>query len=245
MDYDKVGDRYREGRAEPQRDLDALWDAVEPFIPTQRPLTVLDVGAGTGIFTRAWPQWCDCQVVAVEPSSGMRATAASTGIPPEAAMLAGVGEAVPLRSASVHVAWLSTVLHHLRDRHGCVAELRRVVTGGGVVFVRGLFADLGHVGWLRFFPDADALRATFLSAADTATLFADHGFGLTVGVEVDTRVDVTARDVAVWARRMRNADTLLGAFGDAEFEGGVAALESYRSNEPLGSRLGLLAFVRP
>lgn len=244
VDYDKVAHRYQEGRRVSDTALGEWWQAVAPFLPRRRPLTVLDLGAGTGIFTRAWPRWCDCRVVAVEPSPGMRSTASLTGIPPQAAMIAAVGEALGLVEASVDVAWLSTVFHHLRDRRACIAELRRVLAPGGVVLVRGLFADRGEVGWLRFFPGAEAARARLPSTVVTAALFAERDFDPTSEVEVGGGVYETARDAARWARRMRDADTLLGAFTDEDFDRGVTALEAAPSSERLANRLALLAFTR-
>jgi len=244
VDYDKVAGRYQEGRRISQTALERWRHAVAPFVPQRRPLTVLDLGAGTGIFTRAWPRWCDCRVVAVEPSQGMRSAASLAGIPPQAAMIAAVGEALGLRAGSVDVAWLSTVFHHLRDRRAAVAELRRVVAPGGVLLVRGLFADRGDVGWLQFFPGAEAARATFPSAVAAAALFAEHDFEPTSALEVDGRVYETTTDAARWARRMRHADTLLAALSDEDFETGVAALEASPFSEPLANRLALLAFTR-
>jgi len=244
VDYDRVAARYQEGRAISDAGLDAWWRAVAPFVPPARPLTVLDLGAGTGIFTRAWTRWCECRVVAVEPSEGMRAAAVMTGLPPKATLVAGVGEMLGLRTGVVHVAWLSTVFHHLRDRQACAEELRRVIMPGGTVLVRGFFCDRGEVGWLRFFPGANSARATFPSAASAAALFSEHGFEPVGALEVQGRSYTTARDAARWARRMRHADTLLGAFTSTDFEQGVAALESTTSDQPQANRLTLLAFVR-
>jgi ubiquinone/menaquinone biosynthesis C-methylase UbiE len=243
VQYDKVAATYQGGRALSDPML-AVWrKAVTPLLPTGRPLTVLDLGAGTGIFTRAWPRWCDCRVVALEPSRAMRATAAEAGIPEQAGFVAGVGEALPIRTGSVDVAWLFTVLHHLHDPHRCAGELRRVVVRGGLVVICGFFADRGQVGWLSSFPGAERARARFPSAAATVALFAGAGFEVPEIGEVESRLHESAGDAATWARQMRRADTLLASFSDADFEVGVATLEA-DPTAPIVNRLVLLAATK-
>jgi len=243
VDYDHIARRYQEGRALTDPALDLWWAAASRFLPTTRPLTVLDLGAGTGIFARAWPRWCDCRVIAVEPSEGMRSEAVEAGMPFPVALMAGEGEAVGLRSGSVDVAWLSTVIHHFKDRRAGVEELGRVVRSGGTVLVRGFFADRGEVGWLQFFPGADAARSRFPSTTAISALFSDCGFEPVGAVDVDGHLYETARAAASWARRMRHADTLLGAFSDEDFRQGVAALDASASDQALANRLTLLAFT--
>lgn len=242
VEYDKVGERYQAGRVLPDSVLDAWRAAVWPFLPSARPLTVLDLGAGTGIFTRAWPRWCACRVVAIEPSHGMRAAAIVAGIPKEAVFIAGAGEALALRDKVVDVAWLFTVFNHLRDPRRCAKELRRVVASKGTVMICGLFADRGEVGWLPFFPGAETVRSKFPSASATIDLFAETGFKLLAGLEVESPIHKSAGDAAGWARRMRSADSVLSSFNDTDFELGVAALEAAPS-EPIVNRLTMLAFT--
>ncbi len=247
MVYDRIAAGYQQGRALGDSELAAWRDAVVPFLPPRRPLTVLDVGAGTGIFARAWPTWCQCRVVALEPSAGMRAEAAgalSPESPRDSSLVAGAAEAIGLRDGCADVAWLSAVWHHVRDRRACVSELSRVLVPGAAVLMRGLFSDLGEVGWLRFFPRAEAARARFPSASDAAALFGAQGFEAAGAFEVDGRRHVTPREAAAWARRMRDADTLLGGFSDDDFHAGVAALEASASDRRLASKLALLVFVR-
>jgi ubiquinone/menaquinone biosynthesis C-methylase UbiE len=59
--------------------------------------------------------------------------------PEQVQMLGGTTQHLALRDTSVDVAWLSAVIHHLSDLLRCVGELRRVLTGDGVVL-----AVIGH-----------------------------------------------------------------------------------------------------
>ena len=54
---------------------------------------------------------------------------------------AGAAESIPLKDNSCGLAWLSHVWHHVRDRHACARELRRVLGHGSTVLVRGTFGD--------------------------------------------------------------------------------------------------------
>ncbi|MGH9029160.1 MAG: class I SAM-dependent methyltransferase [Acidimicrobiales bacterium] len=68
----------------------ARWKlAVVPFVPVRPILRILDVGAGTGIFARAWTRWCRCQVIGLEPSAAMRAEMARSCTPSEVAQIGG------------------------------------------------------------------------------------------------------------------------------------------------------------
>jgi SAM-dependent methyltransferase len=140
------------------------------------------------------------------------------------------------------VAWLSTVLHHLRDREACAMELARVVKPGGALLIRGLFADAGEVGWLRAFPNARSVRARFPSIAETVELFQLRGFR-PVGSRLLDGPQATAGEAARWVRRMRSADTLLRSFSDRDYRAGVAALEALPTDQPVANTLVLLIFV--
>jgi ubiquinone/menaquinone biosynthesis C-methylase UbiE len=122
VDYGRqdVAEGYGQGRALGD-DVLARWrNAVDPFLPDRPTLCVLDVGAGTGIFSRAWPKWHPCTVIALEPSPAMRAEMVRNPVEPGITVTAGRCEQLPLRKACVDVAWLSTVIHHFDDLDRCV-----------------------------------------------------------------------------------------------------------------------------
>src|SRR5918998_6730497 len=73
VDYDRVANLYKVGRAMPDEALDRWGRAVRPHLPTGGRVRVADLGAGTGIFAAAWPTWGASDVVAVEVSAAMAA----------------------------------------------------------------------------------------------------------------------------------------------------------------------------
>src|SRR5438552_674870 len=98
--YDQVAERYEEGRALPAEVLARWGDAVRPYLPSGS-RRVLDLGAGTGIFARAWLRWTSATVIAVEPSVAM--IRAGNACDPAARLVRGVAEATPLRDARADV----------------------------------------------------------------------------------------------------------------------------------------------
>lgn len=81
--------------------------------PGDEPL--LEIGAGTGLWTRAFATWFDAEVIALEPSAGMREVGAEIGSPSRACYVAASAEYLPFDRAVFRAAWLSLVVHHLTD----------------------------------------------------------------------------------------------------------------------------------
>jgi ubiquinone/menaquinone biosynthesis C-methylase UbiE len=77
----------------------------------------------------------------MEPSKGMLAVANRGEQLRNLAYAAGAAECIPLRRQSCDLAWLSHIWHHIRDHQACGRELRRIVSRGGHVLVRGTFGD--------------------------------------------------------------------------------------------------------
>ena len=157
--------------------------------------------------------------------------------------MAGHGERIPLRDASVDVAWLSTVLHHLRDPNACARELRRLLTDGGVVLIRGALADRGFIPALEFFPGAERAMSSFPTLAATRNHFESAGFQLVDVLEVDDMGPRTVASVLQWVGIVRHADSLLARFTEDELARAIEAMKARDPDELLpGSTLALVVF---
>jgi SAM-dependent methyltransferase len=129
-------DRYRP--APPPQALDWLIPAGADAI--------LDLAAGTGIVTRELIGRAE-RVVAVEPDERMRAVLAVRC--PQAEVLAGRGEDIPLPAASVDAVVVSAAWHWL-DPERAVPEITRVLRPGGRLGVIWVSRD-DRVPWVEEF----------------------------------------------------------------------------------------------
>lgn len=103
VDYEAAAARYHAGRAIPAEGLARWGTAVRSHLPVPDPgrphggrLRVLDLGAGTGIFAAAWPDWGATHVVAVEVAAGMIAARQAA-----APYVRARAEGLPLAAGSV------------------------------------------------------------------------------------------------------------------------------------------------
>jgi SAM-dependent methyltransferase len=107
---------------------------------------VLDLAAGTGAVTRELVGRAP-RIIAVEPDERMRAVL--TARCPEAEVLAGRGEDIPLPDASVDAVLISSAWHWL-DPERAVPEITRVLRVGGVLGVMWISRDM-RAPWVAEF----------------------------------------------------------------------------------------------
>ena len=141
-------------------------------------LRVLDLGAGTGKLTAAVLARGHA-VIAVEPLAEMRAILQERL--PAARVIAGSAEELPLAERSVDAVVVGAAFHWF-DQERALAEIARVLRGGGILGLLGNAFDvsLPWVAALRsilgppalerpgHWPEADALRERFGEVEDSA-----------------------------------------------------------------------------
>jgi len=232
VDYDRAAGDYGRARGLPPEAILPLRDAVAPWLAAADDAPLVDVGAGTGQFARAFAEWFGARVVALEPSAGMRREAARASAHPRVAPVAGRAEALPLAGGSCRAAWLSTVIHHV-DLETTARELRRVLRAGAPVLIRSAFPERARdLTLLRFFPTARRALERFPSLERTCDVLSSAGF---VRAAVDDVPQESAPSLAAFAdavRRGRHADTLLASLDDHAYAAGLALLERAVAAEP-------------
>lgn len=117
-------DTYARGRPEYPAEIDT-W--LRGTLDLHAGRAVLDLGAGTGKFTRRLVQ-TGAAVIAVEPVAQMRAQLAAAVAPVQ--VLEGSAEAIPLADASVDVVVCAQAFHWFANARA-LAEIRRVLRPGG------------------------------------------------------------------------------------------------------------------
>ena len=103
-------------------------DVIDDNPPTARQLSVLDLGAGTGLLTGVLLA-AGHDVVAVEPDEQMRAVAAERYS--AARVLAGSAEDIPLPDASIDAVVVGQAYHWFTPQRA-LPQIRRVLRDGGV-----------------------------------------------------------------------------------------------------------------
>ncbi len=122
--FDTAADAYERGR--PGYPPDAV-AAIADRLALGPGRVVLDLAAGTGKMTRELLA-TRAHVIAIEPIEGMRAHLATTA--PEAEVIDGTAEAIPLPNASVDGAVVAQAFHWF-DIPRALSELHRVIRPGG------------------------------------------------------------------------------------------------------------------
>jgi ubiquinone/menaquinone biosynthesis C-methylase UbiE len=227
VDYDeRQHSVYAKGRALGPAAMARWMAAFEAEAPDRRPLTVLDLGSGTGRFSPALAETFGGPVHGVEPSERMRSIATAEAAHPSVGYLAGEAAAIPLPAGSVDLVLMFLSFHHVPDRAAAAREIARVLEPDGRVFVRGTFAGRIHdLWWRRFFPRSwEIEERMFPSVEETSAVFADAGLGRAKLVQV---VHPYEGDVAADVKRLRlRAISTFDHMDEAEIEAGFAQMEA-------------------
>jgi SAM-dependent methyltransferase len=186
--------------------------AVDWLVPAGCRVAV-DLGAGTGLLTRALAARVP-QVVAVEPDPRMAAVLrarASAGGFAGIRVAQGRGEAIPLPDASADGVFASSSWHWL-DPERAPREVARVLRDGGRLGVIWTGRDR-HVDWVR---EVELIRDDAVRAADSDPVRADGGSQSTAASGGPVRA-ADGTD-GTWARRRFQVGLLDGLFGGVESE---------------------------
>jgi ubiquinone/menaquinone biosynthesis C-methylase UbiE len=240
-DFDRMASSYDRGRSLPPEALGTWREAMAAFVPEERHVVVLDLGAGTGLFSHSIAHWFNVRVVALEPSEGMRREARRKPADPRVAFVGARGEWIPLRDGTCDAAWVSNVIDHIQNLVRCAQELRRVLRPPGRILIRDAFADhLENVSLFRYFPEArEFAQATGRRLEETIEVFAEAGFQLEALRQVEQR---SAPNLAAFHDRVRSrAFSVLQAISDEAFARGLEELRAEASSasatDPVVSRL--------
>jgi len=129
--YDRARPSY------PPSALAAMKSALNPYAP----VNVLELGAGTGIFTRAFlahPEWSSAlrELRAIEPSEGMRAQFISTVNDHRVTVQGGTFQSTHVPDGWADLIVIAQAFHWCPDYDKAVSELNRALSPTGrVVFI--------------------------------------------------------------------------------------------------------------
>lgn len=212
---------FKTVRELPREGLDGWREAVRRHLRPAPGMRLVDIGAGTGAFASAFSDWFDLEVVAVEPSTAMRARIPRT---PSIRVLEGDATALPLPDDAADAAWLSLVIHHIPDLEAAAHEIGRVLRPGAPVLIRQGFTIDDGIELVRWFPEAGRVAATFPSLDDTRAAFAAAGFREEALEQVRETYAGTLVDLLGEVDGFRAADTTMRGLTDEDFRRGKERL---------------------
>jgi SAM-dependent methyltransferase len=173
---DETAAAYKAAREIPRDGLLDWREAVRRQLRPSPGMTVVDIGAGTGVFATAFSDWFGLSVLAVEPSAAMRAQIPGR---PGVRVLDGQASALPLPGQSADGAWMSLMIHHIPDLGAAAREIRRVLRPGAPVLIRQGYPGRGDpvrtFPW-GFFPETARSVSTFPTLEQVCQAFGTAGF---------------------------------------------------------------------
>ena len=185
---DQTAAAYKAVREIPRDGLSDWHEAVRRRLRPSPGMTVVDIGAGTGVFATAFRDWFGLSVLAVEPSAAMRAQIPGRPVRPDhparparpgIQVLEGHASALPLPDQSADGAWMSLMIHHIPDLGAAAREIRRVLRPGAPVLIRQGYPGRGDPArtfpW-EFFPETARSVSTFPTVEQVCQAFGTAGF---------------------------------------------------------------------
>lgn len=195
-------------------------------LPARRPLTILDLGSGTGRFSPALAATFGGPVHGVEPSDRMRAVAEAASAAPNVRYVAGEAARIPLPDASVDGVLMFLSFHHVPDKRVAAREIARVLKADGRVLMRGQFSDRRTPAWYsRYFPSLATIEQTlFPTLGETLEAFEAVGLRQLAFLEIEEVYHQTEAE-AVEKLRMRGISAF-DLIAEDEATAGFAALDA-------------------
>ncbi|KAI0831377.1 S-adenosyl-L-methionine-dependent methyltransferase [Trametes gibbosa] len=139
-------------RARPSYQANALAH-IRKSVRASPPLNVVEIGAGTGIFTRALlahPDWTDSikELRAVEPSEGMRKVFTDTVVDPRVSAREGTFDTTGIEDGWADLVVIAQAFHWCPDYDKASAEFARILKPGGIVAFIWNLEDRNRSTWV-------------------------------------------------------------------------------------------------
>jgi len=246
MDYDKtsVAATYDQGRDHGPAFLQQWMDVVAMHMQGRVAKNVLDLGCGTGRFSQGLASRLGAQVIGIDPSSTMLAQARKNLTRTEVIYASGSAEALPLRSESVDMIFISMVFHHFTDQNSAAQECSRVLRQHGRLCLRTASREqIDAYPYVPYFPASRVLLEERLpSLRFQCDLFESVSLRMRFCGLITQQVAAnTAEYVSKIAAK---ADSILIRLSDADFDAGLDALRSNRPDAPVTEPIDFVVFEK-
>jgi ubiquinone/menaquinone biosynthesis C-methylase UbiE len=232
-DYDRsdLPAAYDRGRDHGPAQLEIWVRAVAGHL-ARAPAQILDLGCGTGRFSDTLSAYFRADVIGLDPSGKMLRQAAAKPHGSGVRYARGCAEAMPLRSGSIDLIYMSMSLHHFSNPERAARECRRVLHADGCVFIRtGTREQIPAYPYYPFFPASHPILVEVLpSSCRVCELYEAVGFRL---IAQDVITQTIAPDWAAYADKLTTrSDSVLARLSDEDLERGIAAIRRHGIGRP-------------
>lgn len=247
MDYNDtdIAERYDRGR-KLQPGMADLWlDHVGAHLPKRGIESVVDLGCGTGRFTRTLADRFDADTVGIDPSQKMLDVAQAKNLGARVTFRAGSAEAIPLPDRSADLVFMSMIFHHLKDTAKAASEIRRVLRPDGHLCVCNSTAEQ-RSPYAPFFPGFQEIADQILPpAAAIRAAYEGARFRLIAHDLVPHQMAPNWVELA--EKAAHRTDSILLRLPHASFVQGVLAMRAQAPAAPdefVGMNVDLFVFAR-
>lgn len=230
IDYNgQLAEVYESGRAL-SPEAEATWfHAIKGHVAGKS--TVVDVGAGTGRFSRLLTRVAEWYVIAAEPAARMRSIGAEISGDLDVSWVGARAEYLPFGPGSVDVIWTAFATHYF-DLPSAGEEFARVLAPKGRLLIWHAYDEVQQqLEWYRWFPSAyENDKGRIQTAVAVSEILRDQGLEL---LESATHQMFMAADLDALADRLEHRSiSTLRLIDDAEFEKGIKDIREHARTVP-------------
>ncbi len=221
--------------------------SIKSIVPSRAVSSILDLGGGTGRFTKALHEAYGCPVAVLDPSIAMLKEGLKRRLK-GVSWACGRAEYIPVRDASFDFVWMCQVFHHLEDIQQALREVYRVLKPAGYFAIRnGTIESDSEIEWARFFPEAQEIdRGRIPSQGQVINAVAHQGFAL---LEAGTVYQLAASNYAEYYEKIsRRGLSSLISISDEAFNAGLRRFKDWAlrqpKNKPVSEAVDMFIFRR-
>lgn len=224
VNYDAIADAY-DTHPFRKKDVDSDLLAFLKERPGTGPLSILDIGCGTGAqLVVDYPREPSARLVGLDRFKGMLRQARKKSR--DIHWIQGDGAGLPFKDESFDFVTSQYSFHHVQNKRSTISEVFRILRPGGR-FVLTNISPRDMSGWLiyRFFPAAwEKDLQDFLPKEEIQSLLQKTGFA---NVRMELLPRASERPLQAFAEnaRQRLHTSQLVTISDADYHAGLAQIE--------------------
>ena len=238
--------RYEKSRILPEETMKLWLETLASYIPLSFVKTIIDLGCGTGRFTKGLSDQFSAKVYGIDSSWKMLSTANKSVISPLVKYIQGSAENIPLIDGTVDLIFLSMVYHHIKNKNTAINEIARVLKKNGFLSIRTATTDsLDSYLYLDFFPDARQINMEKLPSRKNIIEFLQSNRFVLKGHFIIHQI--TADNLQKYFEKISlRGLSDLSAISDDKFQDGLTSFMKYcdehETGEPVYEDIDLFVF---